>query len=221
MLPAWSPGAIAATSVGSFSMYRRRRRMATIIGMRSTAAHVWGRLVAGMLLALAAIGAVASPAAAVLTSNDVGCEASADITAADGRTVSIDAEDAEATVPTDGTAAWQGSLATATHDHAGEVRLEVGPWWDVELGRWGPSANAAGETSADGTLELASYLGEVPAGRYKMTGFHQGVEGGCAGEMTVEIEGTPFSNIAGISGLVGTGFFGALLLVSALARKRA
>jgi hypothetical protein len=173
-----------------------------------------------MMIALAGIGLTVSPASARLTSNEIGCDASAEITGGDGRTYQIDAADDEATVPTDGTAAWRGSLGTATHDHSGEVRLEVGPWWDVELGSWGPSANAANETSAEGILDLPTFLGEVPAGRYKLTGFHQGAEGGCAGEMVVEVEETAFSNIAGFSGLLGTGFFGALLLVSALARKR-
>lgn len=172
-------------------------------------------------MAVAAAGVAAPPATALLTSNEIGCDASTDITGGDGRTYHIDATDEEGNVPADGTAAWRGSLAIATHDHTGEVRLVVGPWWDIVLGSWGPSANAAGEISAQGTLELPSFLEEVPAGRYKLTGFHQGTEGGCAGEMEVELERAAFSNIAGVSGLVGTGFFGALLLVSALARKRA
>ncbi len=171
-------------------------------------------------MAVAAAGVAAPPATALLTSNEIGCDASTDITGADGRTYHIEATDKEAKVPTDGTAAWRGSLTTATHDHSGEVRLVVGRW-DIVLGSWGPSANAAGETSAQGTLELPSFLEEVPAGRYKLTGFHRGTEGGCAGKMEVELERAAFSNIAGVSGLVGTGFFAALLLVSALARKRA
>lgn len=189
--------------------------------MRSTAGRSPARLLGGALVVVAGIGLAAPPAAATLTSDDIGCDASTDITGADGRTYQIDAGDAEATVPTDGTAAWRGSIGTATHDHVGEVKLEVGPWWEIELGSWGPSENASGATSAEGDLELPSFLDEVPAGKYRLTGFHQGAEGGCAGEMVVEIDETPFSNIAGVSGLLGTGFFGALLLISALARKRA
>ncbi len=172
-----------------------------------------------MVLAIAGVTAMAPPAGALLTSNEIGCDASTDITGEDGQRYHIDARDADATVPRNGTADWRGSLTTATHDHVGEVRLAVGSW-DFGVGSWGPSANTASETSAQGSLELPSFLDDVPAGRYKLTGFHRGTEGTCVGEMEVEVEGTAFSNIAGISGLLGTGFFGALLLVSALARNR-
>lgn len=173
-----------------------------------------------MVLIAASIASTAPPAAAAYTGpNEIGCDASVDITGGDGRRYHIDDEAESAKVPRNGTAEWRGSLTTATHDHFGDVRLQVGSF-SYELGRWGPSANTASETSAQGSLELPSFLEEVPAGRYKLTGFHQGTEGRCVGEMEVEVEGTPFSNIAGISGLLGTGFFGALLLVSAMARTR-
>lgn len=187
--------------------------------MRSTTGRLRSRSVLGLVLVLVGIGSMTTPAAALLTSNDIGCEASTDITGADGERYHIDARDAEAKVPRNGTAEWRGSLSTATHDHVGEVRLQVGPG-SFEVGRWGPSANTASVTTAQGSLELPSFLEEAPAGKYKLTGFHQGTEGGCAGEIEVEVEGTPFSNIAGVSGLLGTGFFGVLLLASAVARKR-
>ena len=171
--------------------------------------------VTGLAAGVALVGLTASPAAAVLTENGIGCSGSADITAGDGTTYHVDANDTEAKVPRSGTAAWRGAVATVTHDHKGEVSLEVGPFWDVQIGAWGPSANTANVSSAQGVTELPSALAEVPTGKYKLTGYHTGKEGGCAGEAVVEVEGGAFSNIAGISGIAGTVLFTALLALAA------
>ena len=174
----------------------------------------------GLATGLTMLGLSASPAAAVLTENGIGCSGSADVTAGDGATFHVDANDTEVKVPRSGTASWRGALTTVTHDHSGKVSLEVGPLWDVQIGAWGPSANTANKSEAQGVTQLPSSLGEVPAGRYKLTGYHTGKEGGCAGEAVVEVEGNAFANIAGISGIAGTGIFAALLALAARGKTR-
>ena len=154
------------------------------------------------------------------TENGIGCSGSADITAEDGATYHVDAGATDVKVPRSGTVSWRGALATVTHDHSGKVSLEVGPFWDVQIGAWGPSANTANLSSAQGVTELPSSLADVPAGKYKLTGYHTGKEGGCAGEAVVEVEGTAFANIAGISGIAGTGLFAALLALAARGKTR-
>lgn len=161
----------------------------------------------------------AGPSAAVLTSNDVGCTGSADVIGGDGRTYHLDAADATATVPREGQASWRGALGTVTHDHHGEVRLEVGPF-SHEIGSWGPSPNTANQSSASGEMDVPSFMADVPTGRYKLSGTHSGAEGGCAGEVVVEVEGTPFSNVASVAGPVGTLLFGALLAFAARPKTR-
>ncbi len=178
------------------------------------------RWVTGLAAAGALVGLTAPPAGAVFTRDDVGCSGSADITGPDGATYHVDANDAEAKVPGAGSASWRGGLTTVTHDHQGEMRLHVGPAWEIQVAAWGPSPNATNQSAAQGVMELPSSLEEVPVGRYKLTGFHQGVEGGCAGEAVVEVEGRAFSNIAGISGIAGTVIFAALLAVAARPKIR-
>ncbi len=161
----------------------------------------------------------AVPADAVLTENEVGCTGSADVTGGDGRTYHLDAADTTAAVPREGRAAWRGALGTVTHDHHGEVRLEVGPF-SHEIGSWGPSPNAGNQSEASGVMDLPSFMADVPTGKYKLTGTHSGTEGGCAGEVVVEVEGTPFSNVASVAGPVGTLLFGALLAFAARPKIR-
>ena len=110
-------------------------------------------------------------------------------------------------------------MATATHDHHGAVRLEVGAL-DVVVGEWGPDANRAGVTSAHGTIAIPSFLAQVPSGRYKLTGFHQGAEGRCDGEVMVDVGEGALANFAGWAGIGGTVLAAALLGYAARPRPR-
>lgn len=178
------------------------------------------RFLTGLLLVPLLALLPAGPAGAVITSDTVGCTGQADINSADGNVYRIDAGDDEAKVPREGSAAWQGGLSTVTHDHRGEVNLEL-PLGDVELGSWGPSPNAEGRAAAKGVKELPAVLKELPAGRYKVRGYHEGNEGGCTGHVVVEIDDFAFSNIAGVVGIGGTVLFAVLLALAARPRTRA
>lgn len=128
------------------------------------------------------------PAGAELTENTIGCAGSAVITDDDGATTSVDAEDDSVTLAGNGSAAYVGSVATVTHNHVGEINLEVGPA-SIQLGSW-ESENDGDENEKRGTKELPSAIGDVPPGKYDVNGFHQGDEGRCAGHVTVEITGS-------------------------------
>ncbi len=172
-------------------------------------------LVAAWLVGAGAIVS-AVPAGAEFTENKIGCSGSATIT--DGaKTYRVSADQKEAKVPRKGTAEWQGAIATTTHNHKGEVRLSVA-FWDITVGSWGPSPNAANEKSRSGTKKIPSALEQLPAGKYKLSGFHQGDEGRCAGKITVEVEGS-ILNIPGIVSLAGTVLTGAGLAVAGKAKN--
>jgi hypothetical protein len=147
----------------------------------------------------------AAPAAAEFTTNEIGCAGSAVITGDDGSTVTVDAADAKATVPSGGSAAYQGSVGTVTHHHSGSIDVAVGPA-SVELGSWS-SANDGNESTKAGTKELPAALGDLPPGKYELTGSHQGDEGRCAGRMTLEVAGSivgsPISAGTSVLALIG------------------
>lgn len=165
------------------------------------------------LVAAIAVLLVAAPASAEFDDNTIGCAGSAVITDDDGETVTVDASDSKVTVPTSGTARWEGSIDTVTHNHFGVVNLEIGPT-SVELGSWGVSENADDEDRARGTKQLPSTLGGVPPGLYAVSGFHQGDEGRCSGAVTVEVEGNPLTHPAGAGAAVGTVITGGLLALA-------
>lgn len=174
------------------------------------------------VLVLGLLAFWAAPAAAEFTSNDVGCAGSAVIT--DGaKQYTIDAKDTVAKVSAAGTADYQGSVSTVTHHHSGSIRLKVGPA-GVTLGSWGPSANASNQSSKAGTKKLPAALGDVPPGKYEVTGQHRGDEGGCAGRMTLDVQ-APASNpivlgSLGLTAITGAGFLLALRAVPAKAVAR-
>ncbi len=174
--------------------------------------------VIGGLLAGAAVVWLAAPAGATFTSNTVGCAGSATITAKNGKSYQINANDAEVKVPKDGSAAWDGSTTTVTHDHSGSVQLAIA-FWDFTIGRWGPSRNAGNESARKGTKEIPSFVAQAPPGKYVVSGRHQGAEGGCSGRVTVEIEGSIISNPAGVVSLAGTLASAAGLAVAARAKR--
>ncbi|MGI8794529.1 MAG: hypothetical protein ACR2H3_15380 [Acidimicrobiales bacterium] len=156
----------------------------------------------------------AGPASATIDPpNSIGCAGSATITADDGTVTQVDAADAEVTVPRSGNAAWNGSIATVTHNHSGEVSLAVGPA-NFALGSWGVSPNDDDENARKGVKEIPSTLGGVPPGRYVVSGFHQGDEGRCSGSIIVEVGGNPLTTPAGAGAAVGTLVTGGLLAMA-------
>ena len=170
------------------------------------------------LLAGAAVVGLAAPARATFTTNEVGCSGHATITGKNGKTYEVDAKDDEVKVPKDGTAAWQGAVTTVTHNHRGSVQLKLA-FWGITLGSWGPSANAGGEPMKKGTKEIPSAVSLVPPGKYVVSGSHRGTEGGCSGNVTVEIEGSIFGSPVGIVSLGGTVLSALGLAVAAKARR--
>jgi hypothetical protein len=179
------------------------------------------RRISALLGATAAIAAIllltADPAGAILTNDKVVCTGSAIITDDDGKQYPVDAADSKATVPKNGTAAWQGSVSPPTHNHTGEVVLEL-PLTDIELGAWGPSPNTGNEPSRTGTKNIPSAVEQLPPGEYVVSGFHRGDEGGCTGTVTVVIEGGILSTPAGIVSVVGTVLTGGLLGLASMAK---
>jgi hypothetical protein len=149
----------------------------------------------------------AAPAHGEFTQNTIGCAGSAVLNGDDGSTTSVNAEDATVTLSdTAGEASYEGSVQTITHNHLGEIRLEVG-LGALKLATW-ESANDGDEASKAGVKVLPSETSNIPPGRYELTGFHEGEEGRCVGRMTVEVSGSLFSNpiSAGTAGL-GVLFF--------------
>lgn len=167
---------------------------------------------AGIAIALCA----ATPASAEFTENTIGCAGSAVVTSDDGETYEVDATDSTVEVPRSGSAEWEGSIQTVTHDHSGEIRLDVG-FLSVTVGDWGPSENANDESSATGVEKLPTILEQVPAGTYDVSGFHEGDEGRCAGKVTVEVDGSPFDTIAGVANAILTLVTAALLVLAMFA----
>lgn len=163
--------------------------------------------------ALALVGVVlfASPAGAVIEPpNTIGCSGSARITDDDGKVFNADAADTKVVVPRSGSAAWEGSLGTVTHNHFGAVNLELGPT-TIELGSWGVSKNDKDEKDRSGVRDLPSTLGGVPPGRYVVSGYHQGDEGRCEGFVEIEVQGNPLGHPAGAAAAVGTLIGGGML----------
>jgi hypothetical protein len=161
------------------------------------------RIMAAVGLVLACTMALARPAAAEFTENAIGCKGSARITSDDGKTYDVDATDKTAVLPRDGQAAWQGSITTVTHDHFGEVVIKIGPV-KQKLGDWGPRPNGTNQNAKSGVKKIPSFMKQVPAGKYDVSGFHEGKEGRCAGKITVDVDGSPFDTPAGLATLVLT-----------------
>jgi hypothetical protein len=128
-------------------------------------------------------------ASTTITEDDIGCSGSADITSDDGEKTHIDAEDAEATVPREGTVRWRGVTDEAVHNHEGEIVVDTG-LSDIPIDDWG-SENAKDETEKRGRKQLPEVLKYLPPGTYLVTGSHSGDEGSCAGEIEITLEGGP------------------------------
>jgi hypothetical protein len=156
------------------------------------------------ILASLAIGA--TPAGAELTTNEIGCAGSAVITTDDGEQVTVNAEDDTVSLPAGAReAVWQGSVATVTHDHSGQIEVAVGPT-NIQVGSWS-SPNAGNAPDANGTKKLPSALDNLPPGKYEVSGFHEGKEGRCEGRATIEVDGSivgsPISAVSVVLAVVG------------------
>ena len=173
---------------------------------------------AGVVL-VAAVLALPSAAHAELTENTIGCKGSAVIVDSGGKQYTVSADDAEADVPREGVASWQGSITTTTHNHRGAVSLRIG-FWNVNLDSWGRSANADDESSKADDFTIPGVIEQLPSGRYVLGGFHEGDEGRCAGKLTVNLQGSPVDSPVGLVALFGTVISGGLLVTAARPKYR-
>ncbi|MEA2828357.1 MAG: hypothetical protein QOG43_2796 [Actinomycetota bacterium] len=162
---------------------------------------------------------VAAPAGAEITRDTIGCSGTAAVTADDGTAVTVDAAATAVKIPRADSALWHGEINKVTHDHEGSVDLKLGPV-SFNLGQWGPTANNQNKGTADGVKDIPALLRQFPSVKWKLTGYHKGIEGQCEGEMTVEVEGSAASTgAAAVAGLAGTAA-AAAGLVSASRPKR-
>lgn len=175
-------------------------------------------LLAGAGLAVVTVLAWCAPAGAVLDDNTVGCGGHATITGSDGKTYEADANDSTIKVPQDGSVAWQGSVQTVTHNHAGEIKVKIGPF-DVSIDSWA-SKNESGQPSKSGTRDMPSALKDLPPGSYEISGHHKGDEGGCSGHATIEVQGSILGNTAGVVSVAGTVITGLGLGLAGVAKGR-
>jgi len=146
----------------------------------------------------------ATPAGAEITYDTIGCTGSATVTGDDGTAVTVDAAATAVKIPRGDDASWKAASNKVTHDHTGSVDLELGPL-SINLGRWGPTGNDQNESTTEGLRDLPAVVRQFPSVKWKLTGFHKGIEGQCAGEITVEVEGSAASTAAaGVASLAGT-----------------
>jgi hypothetical protein len=156
---------------------------------------------------------------ATITKNEIGCAGSAEIV--DGsKTYQLDANDSEVKVPRKGTINWEGSIETVTHNHSGEVTINV-LGFSVSAGSWGPSQNASSASHLAGEKPIPSIMELVPPGKYAVEGFHKGDEGECAGKLTIDVAGSALSNPASIVAILGTIVSGVGLALAAVAKVKA
>ncbi|HEX9773984.1 MAG TPA: hypothetical protein VGB83_00170 [Actinomycetota bacterium] len=180
------------------------------------------RRIAMVAGAAAVVLVTSAPAYATMEPpNAIGCHGSATITGEDG-TFEIDSDDDLAVIPSSGSAAWEGSITTVTHDHAGEVwadlGLEFGPIdLNPSIGSWGESENAKDESMSSGVKEIPSFVKNLPPLLITIRGFHEGDEGRCDGFVAVDFDGKLFGPVA--LGVHGATILTALMLASA-ARAR-
>ena len=169
------------------------------------------------IVVVAVVVSWAGPAGATFDANDVGCKGKATIIPKGGAPFVVDAAQATVTLPKEaGPVDYAGSVSTVTHDHVGEVRLDVGPY-GLKIFGW-KSKNGSNESAKSGVHAYPS-LSRVPPGIYRITGFHRGNEGGCSGHMDVIVAGSPLSSPVGIGSAAGTVL--SAVGVIAAGRKRA
>ncbi|MGH2808990.1 MAG: hypothetical protein ACRDKT_17135 [Actinomycetota bacterium] len=169
-----------------------------------------------LFLAVAFALALGGTAQARFTQNEIGCAGRATITSPGGGRVTVRATDTTATVPRQGSVAWQGSTKQVSKNHSGSITVRIGPG-NVPVADWG-DPNDKGQTKKAGTRPMPAAFADVPPGIYLVSGKHTGDTGSCAGEIEVTITGdgsAPWKPIA----LTGTGLFAAATLAAGIARK--
>jgi len=160
--------------------------------------------------------AAAPPAGATINPpNSIGCAGQAIIPVANGKTITINADQSTAHVPrkASGPVTYSGSVKVITHNHNGYVAVVLGPF-KIHFYTW-KGANKSNKSSDSGQKKYPKELKDVPPGEYRVTGGHFAPEGSCTGHMTIIVDGGFLSNPAGIVALVGTILF-ALGLLSSL-----
>jgi hypothetical protein len=156
------------------------------------------------VMAAAAVLWLAAPAGAEITRDTIGCSATATVTGDDGSAVTVDAASQSVKIPRGDSAVWKGEINKVTHDHTGSVDLKLGPL-SINLGKWGPTANGQNAGTKDGLKDIPAIIKQFPSVKWKLTGFHKGIEGQCEGEVIVEVEGSAASTAAaGVAALAGT-----------------
>jgi len=170
------------------------------------------------LLGAAAAGATigwASPASATIDPpNKIGCAGQAMITKTNGQVVTINATQATAHIPRTASkrVTYSGSVTTTTHNQHGFVAVVLGPF-KIHFFSWA-GKNATNKSTESGTRAYPGILKDVPPGKYRLTGGHFASEGSCTGAMTLIVDGSPLSNVAGVVALVGSIVFALLFLLS-------
>lgn len=168
-----------------------------------------GRRILGAVLIGGAI-VIASGAPALATIRETGIHCSGNAVITDGtKTYNINAANATATIPYSGKAAWQGSVAPATHDHSGEVFVDLG-FIDAVVGEWA-SPNEKSESARSGVKEydLPSW---VPPFQLRIGGSHTGKEGSCSGEVLVNLDGDWKTDPAALIVLAATAATGIVMV---------
>ena len=177
------------------------------------------RTVRAIAAAMVSAGAVlAFPASAGAVVNVVGmtCAGSAVITGTDGKTYPVNATDVQADIPRGGSAAYTGSTNPVSHNHSGQVKVQIGPA-KVKIYSWS-GRNDSNKPSSSGVREMPD-LKQAPPGKYKLTGFHSAAEGSCSGHITLILKGGLLSTTAGKAAVAGTLVTAAGLAGAAMASK--
>jgi hypothetical protein len=179
---------------------------------------MWRRRIAGIAAAMAALIILsAGPASAKFSVNTAGCAGKATITGKNGKTYVVKASASKATIPREGSVAWQGSTKRVVKDHSGSIGIKIGPL-TFKIDSWG-SPNQNGDKTASGTRDMPSALKWAPPGKYLLTGSHAGKGGKCVGSITLTVEGSPFSTASGLGVVGGTVVFGLMTVAAGIARK--
>jgi hypothetical protein len=140
------------------------------------------------------------------------------ITKTNGQVVTITATQKTAHIPRTASkrVTYSGSVTTITHNQHGYVAVVLGPF-KIHFYSWS-GKNASNKSSDSGSRAYPSVLKDVPPGKYRLTGGHFATEGSCTGSMTLIVDGSPLSNVAGIVALVGSILFAVVLLLSLLGK---
>jgi hypothetical protein len=155
------------------------------------------------------------PAGAVV-GGTLNCSGHATITDNNGKTYEVDAKDTKATVPREGSARYIGSTSPISHNHAGYIKVELGPF-APKIYTWS-GANAGNKPSSSGVRQLPARMKDLPPGEYLLKGAHSGRDGACSGHITLVVAGSPLSNPVGIAGVAGTIVFGLGTLAAGLGK---